>query len=91
MRMINLTRFGTLVAALGLITACSTAISESSEKIIVDGEAFNLRTRTYERSGGTFESTAVQVGYTWVQCLKDSPNDCARKVREQIEFRRNGI
>lgn len=75
-------RTGQLItlSALGL-SACATVVDETRTSIMVDGRAYELRTRTLEGTDGTFQQSSVVVRNRLYTCLPASPGDCEATVR----------
>ncbi|MFK7745727.1 MAG: hypothetical protein AB8B47_11780 [Roseobacter sp.] len=67
-----------------LLGACATITAESRSTIIVDNEEYELRTRTIETNGRSYETTdAVVKGFTQT-CIPSSPGDCEAAVRRAL-------
>ncbi|WP_299916732.1 hypothetical protein [uncultured Roseobacter sp.] len=78
--------FFSAAAALTL-SACGTVANQTVGTINVDGDDYELRTRTIERANGSFDITSVRVNGYYITCLPDSPNDCESKVRNGLSAR----
>lgn len=73
-------------ATLLAVSACGTVTSETNSSIIVDGESFNIRSRTIDGPNGAFETSSVRVGGIYYLCIPESKGDCEAAVREGLEF-----
>ena len=81
------------VLSLAALAGCANTVSETRSDFVYNGETFDiyngetyeLRTRTIERSGETFEHSAVRVFGMYYTCLPDSPGSCEAAVRRGVE------
>ncbi|MEM9636824.1 MAG: hypothetical protein AAGA94_04200 [Pseudomonadota bacterium] len=70
------------VLSLLALCACGATVSDTRlSTIIVDGEAYTLRTRTIEGPNGPYQTTSARVRNTYYPCKLNSPGDCAAAVR----------
>lgn len=67
-----------------LLGACATITEESRSSIVVDGEVYELRTRTIDTGGRTYVKTDAMVGGFAVTCIPSSPGDCEAAVRNGL-------
>ncbi|WP_187429471.1 hypothetical protein ROLI_032610 [Roseobacter fucihabitans] len=72
----------TALLALG---ACATVSSETISTVVVDGEAYDVRTRTIEGANGSYETSSVRVNARYYLCILDSPGDCEAAARRGLE------
>lgn len=64
-----------------LLAACNTVSNDSRGTIVVDGRAYETRTRVVNNASGGFEQTSVYVNGVPRTCLPASPGDCEAVVR----------
>lgn len=69
-----------------MLAACGTVTNETVGTIVVDGEAFELRTRTIDGPNGTYDTTSVRVNSVYYGCIPTSRGDCEAAVRNGLEF-----
>ena len=75
-----------MIGALCLLGACATLVEEVRGTVIVDGKAYETRTRTYARPDGSgFESTRVIFGGHSYYCDLGGNYSCADMVRDLID------
>ncbi len=67
-----------------LLGACASVVDESTGTVLVNGRAYELRTRTMEGPNGTFQTTQVMVRGMPQVCKPDSPGDCEAAVRRGL-------
>ncbi|MFK7879967.1 hypothetical protein [Roseobacter sp.] len=59
--------------------------NETRNTIVVDGEPYDIRTRTIDGPNGTYQTSSVRVYGFYYTCIPDSPNDCEAAVRNGLE------
>ncbi|MFK7867723.1 MAG: hypothetical protein AB8B58_00635 [Roseobacter sp.] len=79
----RLTFLSPLVAA-SLLAGCATVTNVTKETIVVDNEAYELRTRTIETGSRSYQTSDVRVNSRYLTCLPDSPRDCEFAVRRGL-------
>lgn len=67
-------------AAALTLGACGTVTDERLTPIVVDGQTFELRTRTIDGPNGAYETTSAEVYNIHYPCKIDSPGDCEGAV-----------
>ncbi|WP_299777974.1 hypothetical protein [uncultured Roseobacter sp.] len=73
------------VGALCLLGACATLVEEVRGQVVVDGVAYETRTRTYARADGSgFTSTKVIFHGQTYYCSTTGDHTCADTVRDLI-------
>ncbi len=70
-----------MISALGGLAACGEVVNETTSTLVVDGNAYELRTRTIQGQNGTFDQSSVKVQNRIYTCLPNSPGDCEATVR----------
>lgn len=85
------------VLVLLALSACSNVVNEQSTTAFLTaginaGEEYQIRTRTFQGSSGTFDQTTVVYRGISKVCILDSPGDCeaaARNLIDGIDIRDN--
>ncbi len=72
------------------LVGCATIENESFSTIILNGEAYDLRTRTMTSANRSYVTHSVRIGGSkWVPCIPDSPGSCEAAIIPR-EFEREG-
>lgn len=72
------------------VSGCTAIESESFSTILLDGEPYDLRTRTMRNDRKIYVTYSVRIGGSkWVPCLPDSPGSCEAAIIPR-EFEREG-
>ncbi|MGC3939218.1 hypothetical protein ACOTTU_15550 [Roseobacter sp. EG26] len=79
-----LKRSATLIS-LFVLSACASVSNETFSPIVVDGDTYQLRTRTIEGPNGAYETTSARVDGIYYLCRINSPGDCEAAVRRGLE------